>query len=133
VNGTDVLLYVNTGTQQSPSYAAVGSQRNMSVEETNESIDVSSKNSRARRVIAGRYESTLSLDALYVPSDAAFLALRTAMRAGDLILVQQYEEAVGTWQASANITSMSGEYPDQDAATIAIDLDIDGEWVELGT
>ena len=133
MNGADVLLLANTGTDETPVWTAVGSQRDMSIEETNEEIDMSSKDGRAKRVIAGRYGSTLSMDALYVPTDTAYLALRTAMRDGTLIKVQIEESGASTWQADALITTMSSEFPDQGAATIAIDVTIDDEWVAIGT
>jgi len=133
MNGTDVLILVNTGTEEAPVYTAVGSQRGASLSETNDEIDISSKDSRAGRYLAGRYGSTLSLDALYVPNDTAYLALKTAQRAGDPILVRIEEEDVETEEATAIITDMSTDFPDQDAATISIDLRIDGEWAAVGS
>jgi predicted secreted protein len=133
MNGTDVLILVNTGTEVSPVYTAVGSQRGASLSETNDEIDISSKDSRAGRYLAGRYGSTLSLDGLYVPSNVAYLALKTAQRAGDAILVRIEEEGVEVEEASAIITDMSTDFPDQDAATISIDLRIDGEWAAVGS
>jgi TP901-1 family phage major tail protein len=133
MSGTDVLLLVNTGTVGSPVYTAVGSQRGLSREETTEEIDISSKDERAMRVLAGRYGSTMSLDALYVPDDASFLALKSAMRNGDLILVRLSEDGVEVEEADALVTSMSEEYPDVDAATISVALRIDGEWVTVGS
>ena len=133
MNGTDVLILVNTGTEASPVYTAVGSQRGASLSETNDEIDISSKDSRAGRYLAGRYGSTLSLDALYVPNDTAYLALKMAQRAGDPILVRIKEEDVETEEALAIITDMSTDFPDQDAAAISIDLRIDGEWVAVGS
>ena len=55
MNGTDVLLLVNTGTPTVPVYEAVGSQRDVTFDEATEEIDVSSKDSRAKRVLPGRY------------------------------------------------------------------------------
>jgi len=133
MNGADILLLANTGTDASPVWTAVGSQTGVTFEETNDEIDLSSKDSRAKRVSAGRYGATISLDALYVPSDTAYLALKAAMRAGDLIKVRREEEGTATEEADALITSMSEEGPDQDAATISIDLTIDGEWSEVGS
>ncbi len=63
-NGSSVLLLVNTGTPSVPVYEAVGSQRDVSFEETTEEIDVSSKDGRAMRVLPGRYGSSLSLESL---------------------------------------------------------------------
>lgn len=132
-NGADILLMVNVGTEAMPQYLAVGSQRDFSREETTEEIDVSSKDSRAARVIAGRYGSTISLEALYVPTDEGYLALRDAMRNGDLIKVRISDENTPTEEADALITSLSEEYPDQAEATVSCDLTIDGEWAEVGS
>jgi hypothetical protein len=122
---------VNTGTAAVPVYEAVGSQRDVSFEETTEEIDVSSKDSRATRVLPGRYGSSLSLDALYVWSDDGYHALRDAMRNGALILVAKQDDGVTMETADALVTSMSEEFPDQEEATIAIDMTIDGFWTEL--
>jgi TP901-1 family phage major tail protein len=132
-NGADILLMVNVGTEAMPQYLAVGSQRDFSREETTEEIDVSSKDGRAKRVIAGRYSSTISLEALYVPTDEGYLALRDAMRNGDLIKVRISDENTPTEEADALITSLSEEYPDQAEATVSCDLTIDGEWAEVGS
>lgn len=132
-NGTDLLILVNTGTPSVPVYEAAGSQRNATIEETTATIDVSSKDSRAQRVLPGRYASTISLDALYVPTDAAYLALKSANRNGDLVLVARQFEGVVTEIVSAKIDSMSESFPDQDAATISISLTVDGEWQEYSS
>jgi TP901-1 family phage major tail protein len=124
------MLLVNTGTPSVPAYELVGSQRDVTFEETSEEIDVSSKDSRAKRVLAGRYGASISLDALYVPTDAAYQALRDANRDGELILVAREYDGVTQETASALITSMSESFPDQGEGTISISLTIDGEWVE---
>jgi len=131
MNGTDVLLLVNTGTPSAPSYEVVGSQRDVTFEEATEEIDVSSKDSRAKRVLPGRYSSSLSLDALYVPTNADYQALKDAMRNGTLILVAREEDGVTTETADALITGLSEAFPDQGEATISVSLTIDGFWVEL--
>lgn len=133
LNGSDVLLLVNTGTPTVPAYEAVGSQRDVNFEESTEEIDVSSKDSRAKRVLPGRYSSSLSLDALYVPSDAAYQALKSAMRDGELILVAREEEGVTLETANALITSMSEAMPDQGESTISISLTVDGVWTAVGS
>ena len=133
MNGTDVLLLVNTGTELVPSYEAVGSQRDVSFEETTEEIDVSSKDSRAKRVLPGRYGATISLDALYVPTDSAYGKLKNAMRNGTLIMVAKEVDDVTIETASALITSMSEADPDQAESTISISLTLDGEWTVVGS
>lgn len=133
MNGTDVLLLANTGTPSVPAYTAVGSQRDATIEESNETIDVSSKDSRNQRILPGRYSSTLSLDALYVPDDDAYLALKTAQRAGELILVAKEVDGTVTETANANIDTISESFPDQGEATISISMTIDDGWTEVGS
>jgi TP901-1 family phage major tail protein len=133
MNGTDLLVLVNTGTPMTPVYEAVGSQRDATIEETSDTIDVSSKDSRAQRVLAGRYSSSVSLDALYVPSDAAYQALKTANRDGDLILIARQEVGVVTEIVTAKIDSMSEAFPDQGEATISISMTVDGWWTVVGS
>jgi TP901-1 family phage major tail protein len=133
MNGSSVLLLVNTGTEQAPSYEAVGSQRDVTFEEATEEIDVSSKDSRFKRVLPGRYSANVSLEALYVPTDTAYDALADAMRAGEMILIAREEEDETVETATALITSMSSAMPDQAESTISISLTIDGEWTAVGS
>jgi TP901-1 family phage major tail protein len=133
MNGTDVLLLVNTGTPLVPVYTVVGSQRDMGLEETTDEIDVSSKDGRAKRVLPGRYASSISLDALYVPDNSAYQALQSAMRDGELILVAVQVAGVTTETANALVTSLSHSFPDQGEATVSVALVIDGEWTVVGS
>lgn len=132
-NGTDFLLLANTGTPSVPTYEVVGCQRDGSVDENNATIDVSCKTSRAQRVLPGRYSSSISLDALYVPSNAAYDALKTALRDGELILVAREWQGVVEETANANVDSLSESYPDQGEAVVSIGLTVDGEWTVVGS
>lgn len=128
INGADVLLLVNTGTVELPTWTAVGSQRDVTFEESTEEIDVSSKDAREKRVLAGRYSSSVTLDALFIPTDTAYTELKDAMRNGDLVqVVRQYDET-NVEKASAVVTSLSETFPDQDGATVSVSLTIDGAW-----
>ena len=131
MNGTDVLLLVNTGTVAVPVYEAVGSQRDVSFDEATEEIDVSSKDSRAKRVLPGRYSASLSLDALYGWTDDGYRALRDARRDGELILVAREDDSTTIETADALITSLSESFPDQGEGAISISMTIDGFWTEL--
>ncbi len=130
-NGSDILLLVNTGTASVPVYEAVGSQRGVTFDEATEEIDVSSKDSRAKRVLPGRYSANVSLENLYVWSDDGYHALRDAMRDGELILIARQRDGVTMETCDALVTSMSEDFPDQAEATISIDLTVDGFWTEL--
>jgi len=121
MNGTDILLYVDG--------VVVGSQRDVTFEESTEEIDVSSKDGRAKRVLAGRYSSTVSLEALYVPTDTAYQSLKDAMRNGDFVTIVRLEDSVALESAEAIVTSLSEAAPDQGEATVSVSLTIDGDWV----
>lgn len=133
MNGTDLLLLVNVGTPLVPVYQAVGSQRDATIDEATATIDASSKDSRAQRVLPGRYSSSLSLEALYVPSDAAYEALKDANRNGDMILVAREEAGVVTETVNAKIDTMSESFPDQGEATISIAMTVDDWWTVVGS
>jgi len=120
MNGTDILIAIDGD--------IVGSQRDVTYDETTAEIDVSSKDSRAGRFLPGRYGATMSLDALYVPDDTAYSALQSAMRNGDMVEVWSMEESVVIESADAIVTSLSRSGPDQGEATVSISLRIDGEW-----
>lgn len=120
-NGTAVLVMIDGD--------VVGSQRNVTFEETNAEVDTSSKDQREMTVIAGRYSATVSLDALYVPTDNAYQRLKAAMRSGSLITLIREEEGDVLESASALITSLSEAAPDQDAATVSASFRISGAWV----
>jgi TP901-1 family phage major tail protein len=121
MNGTDVLIWVDGN--------MVGSQRDVTIDEATGEVDVSSKDQREMRVLPGRYDSSLSLEALYVPTNTAYLALQAAMRNGTFVEVVVLEDGVVTESADAIVTSLSRAAPDQDAATVSIGLRIDGAWV----
>ena len=72
----------------------------------------------------------MTLDHLYVPDDAGYLALKAAARNGTKILVAKQVEEVTTETANAIVTSVSERDPDQAPSTISVSLTIDGEWTE---
>jgi predicted secreted protein len=124
-------LYVNTGSESSPSYTVLGGQRGATVGRKGDEIDASSKDSAAHRVLPGRVTVTITCDALYIPSDAAYQALDAAQKARDFIMVQQSVNGVPTREARAIITDLSEAHPDMDVSTVSVGLSIDGDWDEL--
>lgn len=120
MNGADVIIYIDG--------EAVGSQRDCSFEEQTATIDMSSKDSRAQRVDPGRYSATMSLDALYVPTDTAYASLLAAMRNGTKVEVVVVEDGSALESADAVVTNLSKAAPDQGETTVSAQLTIDGEW-----
>lgn len=133
MNGTDLLLLANTGTAEVPAYEVVGCQRDASIDEATATIDVSCKESRATQVLPGRYSSSISLDALYVPTNDAYLAIKAANRDGTMLLVARQEFGVVIETAEVKVDSMSESFPDQAEATISIAMTVNGFWEEVGS
>lgn len=123
MNGSDVLLKVGG--------FIVGSQRGVTFQEQNATIDFSSKEQRHGKFDYGRYTSTCSLEMLYVPDTSGYNALKNACRNGDLITVIRRELGIDEQSAPAVVTSMSEDFPDQGEATIAVDLQIADVWTVL--
>jgi hypothetical protein len=110
------------------SYAAVGSQTQAKFEEKTKAIDVTNKSSRSKQFLPGEYEATISLDHLYIPTDAAYLQLRSAMRTGTTLMLQRQESNAAFEQASAIVTQISGDFKDKAPATIAVTFQVTGNW-----
>jgi TP901-1 family phage major tail protein len=126
LNGQDILIMADI--DGLGNYLAVASQTNAQVAESNAVIDQSAKDTgRSRKVAPGRYEANVSFDALYVPNDAAFAALRQACRLGTKIGLRQLSQGVAVEQYLGIITSMTREFPDQENATIAMEVAVDGD------
>lgn len=128
ISGTDILILVNTGTPASPTWTAHAHQRDASLDETTEYIDTSSKASRNRRGLPGRYSASLSLDGLHIYDDAAQLRLEQAMRNGDKVQVMRQRAGSDIEWAYAIIASLTRNAPDQDAATFSATFEIDDGW-----
>ena len=120
MNGADILVYVGS--------TLIGSQRGVTFKESNEEIDFSSKDSRAFEGAPGRYKATVSLETLYVPTDTAYQTLKDAMRDGTFVTLVRQEEGADVEEASAFLTGMSEEGPDQSEATVSVDMTVTGEW-----
>ncbi len=129
MNGKDVLILVDVDSVGT--FSAIASQTNASISESNDVIDESSKDARERKITAGRYEATYSFEALFVPTEAAFTALRAAMRNGTKIKLREQELGVGKEEVNAVITAMTRDFPDQDNVTISMEAAVDGVIVLL--
>ncbi len=133
LNGADVLILVNTGTPTLPVYEAVGSQRDATITENTANRDSSSKDSRAQRVDPGRYSSTFTLDALYIYDDNGYIALESAMRDGEKILVRIEREGAEVEEAECVINTLTKNFPDQETSTFTADFTVDGFWSPVGS
>jgi hypothetical protein len=109
-------------------YTAVGSQTQARFDEKTRAIDITNKSSRNKLFIPGEYDATVRLDHLYIPTDAAYAQLKSAMRNGTTVMVQRQEGGAALEQASAIVIQMSGDFKDKAPATIAVTMQITGAW-----
>lgn len=129
LNGTDFLVRVNTGTEAVPVWTTVAAQRDASVSESRDTIDFSSKDQDEWVGAAGRYESEVSLDGLIpVAAEAGFDALKAACRNGTLVQLQTQVAGTAKEKASAIVTQMDQEYPDQGEGTFSASFKVSGAW-----
>jgi hypothetical protein len=110
-------------------YTAVGSQSDATFDEKTNAIDVSAKNQRQAQYLPGKYTASITMSHLYVPSDAAFAALKSAMRSGTKIVVARQELGSETEHASAVITELSGSFKDQTEGVVSVTITVDGPWM----
>lgn len=120
INGADILIYIGAN--------KVGSQTGVNISKNRNIADASAKDSADFVGMPARKTSTIQLNALYVPSDTAWAAIKAAYDDGTAVTVNKYESGSAVETASAFISNMTEDAPDQTPATIAITLEVSGGW-----
>lgn len=128
MNGSDITISVEDPAVPG-TYILVGSQRDVTLNESTEAIDESSKDSRNGVFSPGRYSASLDLDALYVPGDAAYGHLQDAMRDGTMVRVEVIEDGTDVENIGGVVTSLNRSGPDQGEAVISATIQLSGAWV----
>jgi len=109
-------------------YVAVGSQTQAKFDEKTKAIDITNKSSRNKQYIPGEYDATVTLDHLYIPTDAAYVQLKNAMRSGTALMLQRQEGGAALEQAIAIVTQITGDFKDKAPATISVTFQVSGNW-----
>jgi hypothetical protein len=127
LNGVDVIVQVQepAGTG---SFITVGSQRGVTFNEATNGIDISSKERREGIYLPGRYTTTITLEALYIPAASGYAKLKTAMRTGTYVRLKKRQLGADYEYADCVCTGLSESFPDQDAATVSADFQVSGAW-----
>jgi hypothetical protein len=148
ISGNYVLISVEDGTiaTAGTSEEVIGHQTNVVFNETLSTFDVSSKaNAGSTITKSGRYGSTVTCDALYVPSDTALGYLRDAIRNQTKVKITRRDSLNTTVGGSANtdpdhgtlsdfkeadawVTSLSETFPMDGAGTISVSFQVTGNW-----
>jgi predicted secreted protein len=127
VNGFDVIVQVQEPAG-SGAFETIASQRGVTFGEQTNAINISSKERREGVYLPGRYDSTISLEHLYIPNSSGYDKLKTAMRDGTFVRLRRRELGSNLEEADAVVTNLSGDFPDQDAAVISADFQVSGGW-----
>jgi len=123
-----ILLEVNTGTDVSPVWKPVGGQRNATLSEEVEEVDVTSVDSEgAQEFEAGLYSATIDADGLYVPTAEGYTALKNAFRNKEKIKARIQEDGQPTEQALCLVTSRELEGPYDGESTYSVSLRVSGK------
>ena len=129
INGADVLILVDVGVS-APSFVVAAGQRDVTFDESNNLIDVSTKDTgRIEEVLMGRLTQTVSLDMLFINGDAGYLALKDASRNGTSITIRRRFQGADIEDATAFIETRSETFPDQDAGLVSLAFRLSGAWV----
>lgn len=135
VRGVDILIYVDTGTEGAPTWTLVGGQRNATLHEETESIDVTAKDTAggAKDFEYGDYTWTISCDGVYIKDDTGYQALRNAIRQKKKVKVRVKTGDTYTEEGLALVMSNDLEAPYDDAATYSMELQGCGLLIENST
>ncbi len=124
VNGTNWLLWVEVSAVPT----LLAAQRDLNISEATETIDFSTKDQREQVLQGGRYSSEISMDAAYIPGDAAYEELQTLMRSGAEAVIRTKNAGVNDEEANVIVTGLDRSFPDQGASIASITLAVTGAW-----
>lgn len=131
INGAEVLLAVNTGTEAVPAWWVIASQTGVNFKADYPEINASGKQDASDVFLPGRGSETCTLTYYYVPGDAGSAALKQAARARERIKIRRQEEGDQIEEAYAVITSRGEDFPDQAPGTINVDIRVSGGWLPI--
>jgi len=122
MRGVDILIQVEDSALPG-TYITIGGQRGATLSESNETLDVTTKDSGgAYEYDYGLYGWTISCDGLYVPDDVGYTALKTAFRGKTKVKVQIQEEGTATEEGEALVISKELDGPYDAEVTYTLEL-----------
>ena len=127
--GVNFLLFVNTGTEESPIYTKVAGQKGGTFNRSTDTIDLTSKDNYGwQDEDYGIASWSIEADGLLVEDDLGYQALEDAFENKEIVLVR-WQTAAGTkYEGDAIITDFSSEAPYDDQATYSVTLNGKGKY-----
>lgn len=134
-NGADLLIAVNVSDSSLEEWVAVGGQRGANFNDTTALIDLSDKlTGRLGESIPGRATAEVSMELVFQDEDEGLIFLKAAYRGRDQVKIMRQVRADNNspfgWieEAFGTIIDFSEDWPDQDAATVAMTIHMDNDW-----
>ena len=133
LDGTDIVLSVRTTIGTPDVFSVLGRQLDGSRSLTRDAYETSSKDDDDKTYGAGKRDSTFSVECRYEPGDAAMAALLTAYESasGEIRVKIPARGADVAKMADGIVTDISEEYPDGDAASRTVEVQISGGWMNV--
>lgn len=133
MNGSEVLVAVNTGTDESPEWEVIPCQASGEYTLEADTFDTSCKDTGDATNLPGRRSRTMSVEAnpgawpeLKTSPTEVTEIVRKAAETGQQIQVAIVVSGTELEQGTATITSYSMAFPDQDKVTLSLELAISG-------
>lgn len=121
--GVDILILVNTSSNETPVWTPVGGQRGATLSESVETVDQTTKDSGGYNEYEyGVANWTISADGLYISDDAGYKALVDAMRQKKKVKVRWQEAGTATYEGDCLVVSRDLEGPYDGEATYSVEL-----------
>jgi len=131
INGADVLVIVDVGAS-TPNFVVAAGQRDVTFDESNNIIDISSKDTgRIEEVLVGRLSQNVTLDMLFINGDPGYTALRDASRNGTEISIRRRFQGADIEEVTAFVETRSESFPDQDAGLVSLSFRLSGAWATI--
>ena len=112
VKGVDFVIYVNTGTVESPVWTQVAGQRGATLNRSMDPIDATSKDSQGwMEYLDGLREWSIDFDGLVSEDDTAQQKLEDASHNGDSVMVKIETPGGSTYEGTGYITDLTLEAP----------------------
>jgi hypothetical protein len=116
-SGKQVLLYVNTSTDASPIWNAVGFSNGLEISAQRDNQTVSHKDSNTSVIISGNMTRSYTISGFHVPSDVGQAKLITAINSDLPLLMEKRDTGEPVERVRVKVTSFSESHPVDGAST----------------
>lgn len=121
--GLDILISVNTGTVETPTWTVVGGQRGAELSRSADTFDSTSKASEGwKEFEAGFKEWSIETDGLLIESDEGLVALEEAYMNSEKVKVQFASTSGAKYSGLAVVSSFPISAPYDDLVTYTCSL-----------